>query len=263
MRAFVVTLSLAIVVALLVGTLVTFGGVRVTETRLVVLGGGLFMVAVLFAAISAIGPKARPTPALTPIMAGMSGATFAAALILAAHLHLSTGQAASFRTGEPERATSEKAEPVPDARSVEPELPEPAPDAFVAIPAPEEAPAGDVSGDDVPMDEPPSEDLPMDVPPDEATSETAALPPADPLTQTAPSAGAPGVVPIPVPRPRSPSETPEKLLPGETFTLSDQPFDPSTVTGAPRATTSPQSTAPITPPLPRSRPCGAGGPPCP
>jgi hypothetical protein len=263
MRAFVVTLSLAMVVALLVGALVTFGGVRVTESRLIVLGGGLFMVAVLFAAISAIGPKARPTPALTPIMAGMSGATFAAALILAAHLHLSTGQAASFRTSESETAAPGKADPIPEARSVEPEFPEPPPDAFVAIPAPDGAPAGDISGDDVPMDEPPSEDLPMDVPPDE--SETAALPPANPMTQTAPSAGAPAAVPvpIPVPRPQSPSETPEKLLPGETFTLSDQPFDPSTVTGAPRATTSPQSTAPITPPLPRSRPCGAGGPPCP
>ena len=262
MRPLVVTLSLAIVVALLVGALVMLGGVRVNETLLLVmLGGGLFMVAVLFAAISAIGPKFRPTPALTPIMAGMSAATFTSALILAAHLHLSTGQAASFRASEPQPAAPEAAEPLPEARTVEPELPEP-PDAFAAVPPTGDEAAGDVPMDDVPMDEPQTEDLPMDIPPAEEPSTTAALPSTP--TETSPSAVDPSTatVPIPVPRPRSPSETPEKLAPGETLTLSDQPFDSSTITAAPRAT-APQSTARITPPLPRSRPCGAGGPPCP
>jgi hypothetical protein len=266
MRALVVTLSLAMIVAFLVGILVIFGGVRVDETILVLFGGGLFMVAVLFAAISAIGPKFRPTPALTPIMAGTSAATFTSALILAAHLHLSAGQAASFRAGEPQRAAPEATEPVPEARTVEPEAPDP-PDAFASVSPAEEEPVGDVSGDDVPMDEPPIEGLPMDIPTGEP-SETAALPSADPMSTTDPAI-APGSapVPIPVPRPRSPSETPEKLEPGETFTLSDQPFDSSTITAAPRGSrpsaAPPPSTAPITPPLPRSRPCGAGGPPCP
>jgi hypothetical protein len=263
MRPLVVTLSLAMIVALLVGALVTIGGVRVSEPLLVMLGGGLFMVAVLFAAISAIGPKFRPTPALTPIMAGTGAATFSAALILAAHLHLSTGQAASFRASEPQRPAPEATEPVPEARTVEPELPEPPPDAFAAVPPTGDEAAGDIPMDDVPMDEPPAEDFPMDVPPGEEPSTTAALPSAstEPATEASPSAGDASTVtvPIPVPRPRSPSETPEKLGPGETFTLSDQPFDSSTITAAPRA---PQA-ARITPPLPRSRPCGAGGPPCP
>ena len=162
MRALVVTFSLAMIVAVLVGALVVFGGVRVNQTLLVMLGGGLFMVAVLFAAISAIGPKYRPTPALTPIMAGTSAAAFASALILAANLHFSTSQAAAFRANEPQRAAPQAAVPVPEARSIEPELPEPPPDAFVAVP-----PAEDVPMDGVPMDEPP----PVD------PSFTAALPP--------------------------------------------------------------------------------------
>jgi hypothetical protein len=251
MRALVVTLILAVIVAFLTGALVTIGGVRVNETRLIALGGGLFMVAVLFAAISAIGPKFRPTPALTAIMAGTSAATFTAALILAAHLHLTGGEAASFRTSAPAKPAPEKAEPVPEARDVEPELPEPPPDAFVAIPPADEQPSGDVSDDEVPMDESPADDVPAGGP----GSETAALPPAADTHAAAP-------VPIPVPRPQSPSETPEKLGPGDTYTLSNQTFDSSGATSVSRAG-APPSQARIIPPLPRSRPCGAGGPPCP
>jgi hypothetical protein len=249
MRAFVITLSLAMIVAFLTGILVVFGGVRVNQTLLAMIGGGMFMIAVLFAAISAIGPKYRPTPALTPIMAGSSAAAVTAALILAANLHLTTSQAAAFRSSEPQRAAVPQApERVPEARPVQPELPEPPADAFVAVPPAEES-AGDIQAEDVPMDEAPADD----------PSVASALQP----QATAPSGAVP--IPLPVPRPRSPSETPEKLAPGETFTLSDQPFDSSTATAVPSPApgAAPQATARITPPLPRSRPCGAGAPPCP
>ncbi len=250
MRALVITLSLAMIVALLVGTLVVFGGVRVNPTLLTLLGGGLFMVAVLFACISAIGPKYRPTPALTPIMA--SAAALAATFVLVANLQLSSGQASAFRTSPPQPETSE---PVPQARSVEPDevpaelsLPEPPDDAFVAIPPP----------DDVPMDAPPIADEPP---------ATAALQ-SEPTPMTAPTVPGATTVPIPVPRPRSPSETPQMLAPGETLTLSNDPFDAST--RPPVRTVTPGAAAPtqaaprgVTPPLPRTRPCGAGGPPCP
>ena len=139
MRALVITLTLAMIVALLVGTLVVFGGVRVDQALLASLGGGLFMVAVLFAAISALGPKYGPTPALTPIMAGTTAAAFASALVLVANLQLSAGPAARApcrRTGADGagRAGARSARPAPPARTVEPEEPPPPPIIGVARP---------------------------------------------------------------------------------------------------------------------------------
>jgi hypothetical protein len=91
------SLRVLLIAVLLVGAtiacvafLVAEGVLRLTGTH--ALGGGvaLLLVALLAATISALGPKYRPTPFLTPLTAGVFAALFATTVVYAAHTQVST-----------------------------------------------------------------------------------------------------------------------------------------------------------------------------
>src|ERR671922_2280398 len=101
MRAFIVSLTLVVSVAFCIAFLVFVAGVRPGTSLLVTLALGLYMLAALFAALSALGPKYRPTPMLTPTMAGSLAAALATVIIIVGNLQASPGQRAALRSAEP------------------------------------------------------------------------------------------------------------------------------------------------------------------
>lgn len=273
----IVSLALVVSVAICMVFLAFFAGVGANGTVFVSSGLGLLMVAALFAAISALGPKFRPTPLLTPTMAGTIGAAvMTLAIIVTGNLDLHAQRAAQ-RQSAPPPATSpapvvpsevtlapapspppvqstppvQSAPPVVEMTPAMPMAPEPrVPPARMAAPAqnvpPEEpgplpesvesvlvAPAADIA--------PTGVEEPADAAILESGAQAALAP-----------AGPPAQVPIPLPPipPRLPA-------PSDALVLSEEAFDPSS--------TSTVANTPFipTPPLPRSRPCGEDGPPCP
>jgi hypothetical protein len=273
MRALIVSLALAVVVVICMAVVVLFAGLNASSVTLAGVGLGIFMVAALFAAIAALGPKARPTPLLTPTIAGTSAAALATVAVIVGTSQFGQAQRAAMRTGEPVKVTA----PAPDiAAAPAPEQPQTAPEAIqfpgiTIVPAgPLPRPAATTTDVDVPPAKAPEPSAPepteqaapvplaepeiANAAPDTRTADPSPITaPADPAPQepvanTAPSAP-PTATPIPIP----PIPTP----PPAWLVLSEDVYD----TSKPPALRS--RTDGASPPLPRSRPCGADGPPCP
>ena len=273
MRALIVSLMLGVAVVICMAHLVLFAGLNVNSTTFASAGFGIFLVATLFAAIAALGPKSRPTPLLTPAIAGTAAAA-AMTMAIITLTQFGQSQRATLTNSEPakidERA-SQAAMPTPEVSAAEPiQFPgmATAPVAPTSLPTPTMTDADMAPGrSDEPAEVeltdslepavgPPEPDiagtmtdellprLNLDVIPPESPAPT--LPqPERPVAATGSSAAAP------IPIPAAPPPPTEELL------LSEDAFDASTLPSFR------DSTIAASPPLPRSRPCGVGGPPCP
>lgn len=279
MRALIVSLVLGVAVVICMAFVVLFAGLNANPATLARAGLGVFLVATLFAAIAALGPKSRPTPLLTPAIAGTAAATVTTVAIIAL-TQIGQSQRAALTTSEPakiDEAASQAAMPTPKApppasaaepiqfpgaaivpvtptssptpamldadmspaRADEPEGPKLTEDPGPAVPPPEQDVVGTMTDASLPS-------LNLDLVPNEAESSASTLPqPEIPMAASGSSAAA--TIPIP-PVPPPPTERPP---------LSEDAFDAS------RPPSVRHGTIAASPPLPRSRPCGAGGPPCP
>ena len=110
MRAFIVSIVLAVAVVVCVAFVALFAGPNVSSAMLASLGLAISMVAALFAAIAALGPKFRPTPVLTPAIAGTAAAALTTVAIVAGSAHFGQAHRAAMHAGEPARVTTPPAE---------------------------------------------------------------------------------------------------------------------------------------------------------
>ncbi len=235
----------------------------------------------LAAAISAFTPKYRPTPLLTPLFAGIFAAIIATAAIYAVHTVAPkrAAVAAAVQTMPAARAPAQtvKTTPVMEQASPEPDL--------AATPKRSDMQALFDSGDFTAAPKNADQVQATVQPPPAKAADSAAnsgpladmanavVPPAH--AAEAPAAGEPAKKPVvavarvPLPAAAPPTAEPPPD-PNPTLNLAAR-FDPSgpvqepadgppiildTPTGAAKAHGS-------IPPLPRIRPCGAGGPACP
>lgn len=283
MRALIVSLALAVVVVACMAFVVLFAGLRVGSAALASIGLGIFMVGALFAAIAALGPKSRPTPLLTPTIAGTTAAVLTTVVLITGGAQLGNAYHSAMRASEPAKVTA----PTPEVNTPTPEIATPAPretsgpepiqfpeaaepllDSAPATPAAAVPPA---TMADLPSDAAAEE--PATGPQSNVADTVAEEPAADPNSEvstteataqepeatTAPSASS-TTSPIPIP--------PIPPPPTARLDLSEEPFDTSNPPPLPngQASAGPPSTngqVLVSPPLPRSRPCGADGPPCP
>ncbi len=232
-------------------------------------GGGILFVAILAAAISALGPKYRPTPFLTPLAAGVFAALLATTAVYAAHSQVVV----------PKKRTAVAVAVIPSKPAAQPAEISPAMDTASLTPEPA-APVRTVgvapAGTDMTPSEPPQVPLVAQPPPAEEIMPASAAAPADDVTSALMQNAAAGETPpagtsakaaatekIPVPK-----AAPAEVEPGAPISLQAG-FDASGPTeppaGAPMvlaaAGKAPAKAA--IPPLPRIRPCGGAGPACP
>jgi hypothetical protein len=259
MRALIVSLVLFVAAAICMTFVVLFAGLNANSATLASMGLGIFMVAALFAAIAALGPKSQPTPLLTPAIAGTVAAALTTAAIITASVRGVEAHRAALRIGEPaEVATPLTEEPSAASPPAPVQFPGVAIVPAAQTPLPILALPADVMALEPPMPESIVE--PQSMPPEANAAATmvddtsAGASPADTPDQMPLPAGRPqsrdsadGPIPIP---PIPPASTAGRVL-------SEAAFDTS---GPPTVR---ESTSAASPPLPRSRPCGAGGPPCP
>ncbi len=169
LRILVLAVLLLVVAAACVAILVVAGILNPRPTYMAIAGAAILIVATLGAAISALGPKYRPTPLLTPLFAGVLAAFLATVAIYAAHAHF-----------VPNRAAVASAEVKPAAKPAKPAKP---PKTMVQ-PVKAET-------DKAPV----APDLAAAPPPPPAAPAPAAVPSFDPATFTPPAANAEAVVP--------------------------------------------------------------------
>lgn len=282
MRALIVSLALAVVVVACMAFVVLFAGLRVGSAALASIGLGIFMVGALFAAIAALGPKSRPTPLLTPAIAGTTAAVLTTVVLITGGAQLGNAYRSAMRASEPAKVTA----PTPEVNTPTPEIATPAPretsgpepiqfpeaaePLLGSAPATPAAAVPPATMADLPSD---AAEEPATGPQSDVADTVAEEPAADPNSEvstteatarepeatTAPSASS-TTSPIPIP--------PIPPPPTARLDLSELPFDTSNPPPLPngQASAGPPSTngqVSASPPLPRSRPCGAGGPPCP
>lgn len=234
----ILVISIVATVAFCMAVLVFVAGIRPGATGLVSLSLGLLMLAALFAAIAALGPKFSPSPTLTPTMAGVLTVLFVTVAIAASSQTGPRQPATDAATasefvpaGRPaidfEAATSPAprvASVLPDVKPTSPPVSEPG----LSQPVPATSPYP-LASSPYPLASPEiptvffSSDAPMAIP---ATSQPA----------SEPSMAAPTTAPVPPIRPAD-------------------PFAPLVATET--------ATMPTAPPVPRSRPCGGAWPACP
>ena len=88
LRILVLAVLLPTAAAVCVFALVVSGTLHPRIVHMVAVGGVILIVAILAAAISALGPKYRPTPLLTPLFAGIFAALLATTAIYAVRAHV-------------------------------------------------------------------------------------------------------------------------------------------------------------------------------
>jgi hypothetical protein len=289
LRILVLAVLLPTIAAVCVATLVLTGVLHTRIVQMALAGGCILVVAILAAAISALGPKYRPTPLLTPLFAGLFAALLVTTGVYAAHAHLTPKRTAVAAVQPAKPAVKPvKTAPVIEQAAVEPDLPqapqpvfEPAFDA-ATIAAPDKAQGrlpGRAQGR-LPGRAQPAEPALVQPPPageaDRAavggplvSVANAVIAPAeasDKPADAAPAQKPPAVmarIPAPVTAP--------DVMPAADAPLNLQArFDP-TGPAEPEAEGPPipldvadAAAAPASiPPLPRIRPCGGAGPACP
>ena len=129
LRILVLAVLLLAVTAFCVVALVAIGALSPRIAHMVAAGGVILILAILAAAISALGPKYRPTPLLTPLFAGVFAALLASSAIYAVQAHIApkrSAVAAAEATTPIQPAAEATAEPVktaPMMASAEPDVP--------------------------------------------------------------------------------------------------------------------------------------------
>ncbi len=264
LRILILSALLATTAGACVLVLVSVGVLRLNGGQVVGAGGALLLIAVLAAAVSALGPKYRPTPLLTPISAGIFAALLATTAVYAAHSQIAPKSRAAVaarevkvkpvtrpvKTAPVVAIAPTEPEPLPEPKAVR--LLDPGFDVGASAPVPQ--------GTQVP-------------PPNAAPAAVAAvaavqddIAPA-PAAVPAPRAAAPGragspaktaAVPLPAAAPATDPDAPINLQ--ATFDVS-APVQPKA--GPPLALATIVDEPSATPPRPRIRPCGGAAPACP
>ncbi len=271
LRLLILSMLLIVVVIGCVGVLVFTGVLHLSSGgRTIGAGGALFLVAVLAAAISALGPKYRPTPFLTPMAAGAFAALLATTAVYAAYSHVAPKARATAtasvtqkvgKAKEPDRLVISA--PVIEQAAIEPDpLPAARPaDSHPSFDAASFAPAMSLN---VPTT--PAEAAPAPLPPEpmggpmvtaepDAVDAAAAEKPEPAAIKTKVAS-----IPTPVPAPAA-GKSGDPVDLHTTFDVSGPPQEK---VGPPLALEAvAQAGPPATPPLPRIRPCGGAGPACP
>ena len=94
LRILVLAVLLLAVTAFCVVMLVAIGALHPRIAHMLAAGGVILILAILAAAISALGPKYRPTPLLTPLFAGIFAALLASSAIYAVQAHVAPKRSA-------------------------------------------------------------------------------------------------------------------------------------------------------------------------
>ncbi len=94
LRIAALAVVLPLMAAVCVFALVVTGALHPRIAYLVLAGGAILVIAVLAAALSALGPKYRPTPFLTPLFAGVFAALLASTAVYAAHAYVTPKRSA-------------------------------------------------------------------------------------------------------------------------------------------------------------------------
>ena len=293
LRLVVLAVLLPTAVGACVVALVAAGVLHARIAHLVATGGAILIVAILAAAISALGPKYRPTPLLTPLFAGVFAALLFSTALYAAHSHIAAKHSAAVaRLDVKPTVRPVKTAPVIAKASVEPDLAASPQEQAPAVPAFDAsafaAPAkaqDQMQADGQSPAKPDVQPLPNDttdqvstagplenvvnavVPPAQASERVAA---ADASSRPAAAADetskppvavaripVPEVAPAAAPSPDAPINLSARFDPtGPTWPQADGPPIPLIASAA----ALPHSAIP---PLPRIRPCGGAGPACP
>jgi hypothetical protein len=287
-QVFMLGLLFVFVAAGCVAFLVLSGGVDPTGSRIIFVAGALVLLSGLAAAVSALGPKYRPSPFLTPLTAGVFAALIATtAVVSAGHSQNATkGKAPAARVAE--RRVPPVAQPkpkVPEAPVVQAAVAQPV---VAAPPAPPpQKPVRVLDGsldpaavqaaavqkiDPAPLLAPKPVALAA---PEPAAAKVAAV--QEPAKAAAPVAASEAastaakkpvaIAAIPNPKLAPPLPAADSGAPISLQTSFDTTTPAAKSAGQPlslaaAASQSGQAAAAI-PPLPRIRPCGAGGPACP
>jgi hypothetical protein len=281
LRILVLAVLLPTIAAVCVGALVMSGVIHARIVHMAFAGGSILVVAILAAAISALGPKYRPTPLLTPLFAGLFAALLVTTAVYAAHAHLTPKRTAVAAVQPAKPAVKPvKTAPVIEKAAVEPDLP-PAPVSnFEPVFDAASVAAPDKAQDQLPGDARPSglaqvQPLPANaadraamggplvsvanavVPPAEASETPTGAAHAKKPPVVMAKIPAPVVAPDATPDPNAPLNLQANFDPtGPTEPVAEGPPIPLDVVDAAAAQAS-------IPPLPRIRPCGGAGPACP
>lgn len=271
-----------------VAFLVISGGVDPTGSRIIFVSGALVLLSGLAAAVSALGPKYRPSPFLTPLTAGVLVALIATTAVVSAGLsqNVAKGKAPAARVTDRR---------VPPATQAKAKAPEAVVQTAAAQPVPAAAPAppakavrvldGSLDPAAVQLAAPKADPAPKPValatpePAPAAKAPTAEAKVAvvqEPAKAAAPATEAAAataarkpvaIATIPSPKPAPPLPAADPGAPVNLQTGFDTTTPAAKSAGQPlslavAASQSGQAVS-ATPPLPRIRPCGAGGPACP
>ena len=279
MRVLVLAVLLPTAAAVCVVALVATGALHPKIVQMVAAGWAILVVAVLAAAISALGPKYRPTPLLTPLFAGIFAALLATTAIYAVRAHVMAKRTvvAAVKT-EPARPAPAIAKPsIPPALAAVPQEPARQPSMATTM-----APSFDTGFEPLPAEDRVPVQADVQPPPADAADRAAmggplvdvanaVVPPARAAEKPAAGAGPkPPVAVARIPVPATAPDTTVKANTDASVNLTAR-FDPSgpiepAAAGPPipldAVDAAPAHRAAI-PPLPRIRPCGGAGPACP
>jgi len=299
-QVFMLGVLFVFVAAGCVAFLVLSGGVDPTGSRIIFVAGALVLLSGLSAAVSALGPKYRPSPFLTPLTAGVFAALVATtAVVSAGHSQNTTkGKAPAARVADRRVPPATPAKPkAPEAPLVQTAVAQPAVIAPPVPPPQQQKPVRVLDGsldpaavqaaaaapkvDPAPAPKPVALAAPEPAPPAAAakapTAETKVAAVQEPAKAAAPAAAPEAastaakkpvaVAAIPSPKPAPPLPAADSGAPISLQTGFDTTTPASKSAGQPLSLAAAASqsgqTAAATPPLPRIRPCGAGGPACP
>ncbi len=155
LRILVLAVLLLAATALCVFALVVIGALHPRVTYMVAAGGVILIVAILASAISALGPKYRPTPLLTPLFAGVFAAMLTSTVIYAVQAHVATkrsavaavapGPAKTTQVDKPNKVAKAVAEPTATAPILDKTAAAPTPPAAPQAPAPAAVPRFDAA----------------------------------------------------------------------------------------------------------------------
>ena len=273
-RILVLSVLLPVTAAICVGALVVTGALHPRIVHMVAAGWGILIIAVLAAAISALGPKYRPTPLLTPLFAGIFAALLATTAFYAVRAYVSPNRSAVAAVNTKPATVAPAPAPAPVRAVVAPDLaatpPEPAmqPGYDTGTFTPPEKAQGQIQAGVQPLPDNTADNAAMGGP--LVNVANAVVPPAAAAESPTADAHKPPVAMAKIPVPTVAPEKVAKRTVDTSVNLTAR-FDPSgpiepAAEGPPMmldtADTVPAHHASI-PPLPRIRPCGGAGPACP
>ena len=112
MRALIVSLFLAVVVVICMAFVVVLAKLDLNSAVLLETGLGIFAAGAVFAVIAAFGPKSRPTPLLTPTIAGAIAAVFATVIFIFATMQFGQASRSAMHTSAPAKVAPTMEAPI-------------------------------------------------------------------------------------------------------------------------------------------------------